>query len=86
MWVADFALVLPTARRATDTALPVNRTYLPRSMLLFSQQHRRVWCSRTNRLAEGRNGRGLVVLDIEEAVQLGDLEQVADPPAEVHQL
>jgi hypothetical protein len=35
---------------------------------------------------EGRNGRGLVVLDVEEAVHLGDLEQVADPPVEVHQL
>ena len=40
----------------------------------------------TNSLAEGRNGRGLVVLDVEEAVQLGDLEQVVDPLAEVHQL
>jgi hypothetical protein len=25
-------------------------------------------CSRTNKLMEGRNGRGLVVLDVEEAV------------------
>jgi hypothetical protein len=35
-------------------------------------------------VGEGRNGRGLVVLDVEEAVHLGDLEQVADPLAEVH--
>lgn len=42
--------------------------------------------SRTNRLAEGPNGCGLVVLDIEEAVHLGDLEQVVGPLAEVHQL
>jgi hypothetical protein len=42
--------------------------------------------SRTNRLAEGPNGCGLVVLDVEEAVHLGDLEQVVDPLAEVHQL
>jgi hypothetical protein len=37
-------------------------------------------------LAEGSNGRGLVVLDIEEAVQFGDLEQIADPLGDVHQL
>ena len=42
--------------------------------------------SRTNRLAEGPNGCGLVVLDVEDAVHLGDLEQVADSLAEVHQL
>ena len=42
--------------------------------------------SRTNKLAEGRNGRGLVVLDVEKAVQFGDLEQVADPFGDVHQL
>jgi hypothetical protein len=42
--------------------------------------------SRTNRLAEGPNGCGLVVLDVEEAVHLGDLEQVVDPLAEVHHL
>ena len=42
--------------------------------------------SRTNRLAEGPNGCGLVVLDVEEVVHLGDLEQVVDPLAEVHQL
>jgi hypothetical protein len=35
--------------------------------------------SRTNRLAKGPNGCGLVVLDVEEAVHLGDLEQVVDP-------
>ena len=29
---------------------------------------------RMNRLLEGPKGRGLVVLDVEEAVQLGDLE------------
>lgn len=33
---------------------------------------------------EGRNGCGLVVLDVEEAVHFGDPEQVADPLAEVH--
>ena len=42
--------------------------------------------SRTNRLAERPNGCGLVVLDVEEAVHLGDLEQVVDPLAEVHHL
>jgi hypothetical protein len=42
--------------------------------------------SRANRLAEGPNGCGLVVLDVEEAVHLGDLEQVVDPLAEVHHL
>ena len=44
----------------------------------------RVWGSPTNSLAEGRNGRGLVVLDVEEAVQLGDIEQVTDPLAEAY--
>jgi hypothetical protein len=37
-------------------------------------------------MTTGRNGCGLVVLDVEEAVQLGDMEQVADPLAEIHQL
>jgi len=52
----------------------------------FLSFHTLVYDSRTNSLAEGRNGCGLVVLDVEEAVQLGDLEQVADPLAEIHQL
>lgn len=43
-------------------------------------------CSGTNKLMEGRNGRGLIVLDVEETVQFGDLEQVTNPFAHVHQL
>jgi hypothetical protein len=58
---------------------------LPRSHLVVPEPYRSSVSAQSLGCAgEGRNGRGLVVLDVEEAVQLGDLEQVADPLAEVH--
>ena len=72
-----------------EGALPVDRSACPQYVAVFTTvDDAIVVCgsSRTNRLAEGPNGCGLVVLDVEEAVHLGDLEQVVDPLAEVHQL
>jgi hypothetical protein len=63
----------------------------PQNVLVYDNKDRELrWSQRSfivfNKLAEGRNGRGLVVLDVEKAVQFGDLKQVADPFGDVHQL
>ena len=91
-WVTDFACGLRGKRviqaNAEGVLQWIARAY-PQYVAVFTTvDDAIVVCggSRTNRRAEGPNGCGLVVLDVEEAVHLGDLEQVVDPLAEVHQL
>jgi len=77
---------VPTFEQAHVVAVKVGAPTLLRGSQYVAVFTTVVYGSWTNSLAEGPNGCGLVVLDVEEAVQLGDLEQVADPLAEVHQL
>ena len=87
VWVADFALVLANRDVRRTARFQWIARACPDDVAVFTTiDGAIVVCGGSWNRAEGPNGCGLVVLDVEEAVQLGDLEQVADPLAEVHQL
>ena len=75
---------MPCAAARRKSSLELPRSHLVVPEVVPEPYRSSVSAQSLGCAGEGPNGRGLVVLDVEEAVQLGDLEQVANPLADVH--